>query len=194
MAKGGRKAGKAVKKGKSVSAGGRAQRSLEEAIRENTKLAIFVASLVLTDGNITEASKSAGIGKSTGYTYCRRYPEIQEKLREARATVVSEALQDWKDMANEARGRIRELMRSVDERVATANAQYVVDRVEGRPKQGIDVDMPDAREETASALVAFAMAYALEQGATLEAALTYARENEEEVQTWLEEYGPATEA
>lgn len=162
------------------------RQGLAEAIENNPKLGLFVHQLTMNDGDYRAAAEAVGWTRGYGTRLKKRYPEIQAivtRLFEATAVSIRE---QWARMHTVAMARAAELLGSDDERVVLETIKLVVERVEGRPRQGVDLSLVE-REEDKLESVRYRFALALSHhkaGMTLEAALQYADEHPDDVEAW----------
>jgi hypothetical protein len=154
----------------------------------NMTVAMFIFYLALGH-DAAAAAKKVGRSKSWGSLLLRENPEIAEGLERYRREAVDESLIDWKDMLPRAKRRMAQMIDSLDEKVAFWACKYVVERMEGRVPQTINVETTDTGLSLASIAVRFAMSLHILRGVPLSAALEYAAKNADEVTQWGRERG-----
>ncbi|HPF44458.1 MAG TPA: hypothetical protein PKV15_07140 [Syntrophomonadaceae bacterium] len=76
--------------------------------KQSRKQEIFIAFL-LTEPNIREAAKKAGIGETTGFRWLQE-PAFQDQYREARRMAVSQAISQIQQASTEAVQTLRTVM------------------------------------------------------------------------------------
>lgn len=175
------------------------QQSLQQAIEKNPKLGLFVAGLTLHDGNVEAAADEVGWTKGYGRRLMKRYPEIRAAVVRAQEKTQQSVRERWARMHDRALQRISEHVENEDPRISLEACKVVVERVEGRPRQGIDLNLIEREEDAMESVrYRFALSLATEYSWELEYALQYADEHPDEMQEWWElvqeDFGPAAQA
>ena len=177
----------------------RSTQSLKEAILKRPMLALFVAELVTNGGDASAAAVAVGWKEATGRSQLLRYPEIRQKLKAATEAVATSVVADWGRMHRSALNVFETALTQDDWRIRLDAAKEIVQRVEGRPRQGVDLTLLNREDEQLDSVrYRFAHAVALAYGWGLERALQYADEHPESVQEYWEgvsdQYGNPAEA
>lgn len=175
------------------------QQQLDEAIEKNPKIGLFVAQLTLKDGDVGGAAEACGWTPGYGRLLIKRYPEIRAAVNRLFEQTQQSVRSRWAKLHDRALTRISEHIESEDPRVSLEACKVAVERVEGRPRQGIDLNLIEREEDALESVrYRFALGIAKEYGMELEAALQYADEHPDEMQTWWESiqeaYGTPGEA
>lgn len=158
------------------------------------KHAAFIAALALNGGKIKEAAEQTG----TDYDYARqlvsRHPEIGEAIHQATETV-QHTLRSWGDYMAEAQERLAKHMRSFDEDVSLKATIEMLNRVEGKPRQSVELKVEE--KETGLTTVGMrAIAALLIHGrvSTYAEAAEWVERNPEAVEQWAaQNTGPTPE-
>jgi hypothetical protein len=163
---------------------------LPDALPADPKLLMFVVQLALNAGNASEAARSIGWSASQGRMLTHRYPGLRDLARSAVDAAAHTTVRRWVDMHAKALRTIDDLMTNAeDERTRLHAALAVVERVEGRVPQKVELDEPDPRDVFASTTVRFATAYHLLRGVELADAMLYAEKHPEVVEAWAKRHG-----
>jgi hypothetical protein len=161
-----------------------------DVLPADPKLLMFVVQLALNAGNASEAARSIGWSASQGRMLIQRYPGLRGLANNAFDVTAATTVRRWVDMHAKALHTINDIMTNAqDERTRLQAALAVVQRVEGRVPQKVELDEPDPRDIFASMTVRFATAYHLLRGVELSDAMLYAEKHPEVVEAWAKRHG-----
>lgn len=169
-------------------------REMEAILRDlSPRHAEFVREYMTNGQKVREAAEATGYKPQTGSILVTQHKKVKKAIAEIEALKkhevakgILEDLDDWTDMAKEAKRRLRDLLGSSDERVALNAAQTVLDRALGKAIQKVEGEHTHKHEgpEMDSLTLRAAMALVLARGWTLGQAVTYVRQHPDEVKNW----------
>jgi molybdopterin-binding protein len=157
------------------------------------QLLMFVVQLVLHGGNASEAARSLGWSAQTGRKYVAKYPGLRDLAMDATTLQSKAVVRRWADSHATAIQKIHDLMNDAeDERVQLQAALAVVERVEGKVPQKVEVETDDPADIFASVVTRFVTALHLQKGMGVAAAMMYAEQHPDAVEEWGRRHGLLT--
>lgn len=150
----------------------------------------FAVQLALTNRNIAAASRAIGWTPEKGRRIVRDNPQILEVAAQATELAARHTLKKWTDLHAAAIEKIESLMSSADdEKVQLKAAEMVIERVEGRVPQKVEVEDDDIRDLLAQVTMRFIAALQYAKGLSYAEAALYADKNPEQVEKWGRDKG-----
>lgn len=162
-----------------------AETGTSSTTRQDSAALQFAIQLAMTNGNVAESARAVGWSPDRGRRYVRDNPDVYDVARQAVGITTKQTLKRWADLHADAMDKIENLMKfAEDERVQLKAAEDVIERVEGKVPQKVDIDETDIRDILAHVTMRFITAVHLTQGMTYAEAKLYADKNPEQVQAW----------
>jgi hypothetical protein len=123
------------------------RQSLEEAILKNPKIGLFVAELALRDGDIGGAAEAVDWTANYGRKLMQRYPQIRAVVTRMFEQSQQTVRERWTKMHDRALAKVAEHLENPDPRISLEACKVTIERVEGRPRQGIDLSLIEREED-----------------------------------------------
>jgi hypothetical protein len=150
----------------------------------------FFCEWLLSGRNVSEASRKVGISNQTGAKILRT------TLKAAKWYVdnnIPEERREWVELVPEAKGTLRELLKSKDHKVRFLAAQDIVNRAEGKPvgRTELKVEMPSVSLSDEEVQLVVSLMAARQIGYA--EAVDLIRKHPEDAQRWIERNALKTE-
>jgi hypothetical protein len=156
------------------------------------ELLMFVVQLTLHSGNASEAARALGWSPSNGRRIIQQYPGLRAIAQDAAALQSKAVVRRWADSHAVAIQKIHDLMDSEDPNVQLKAALAIVDRIEGKVPQKIEVEQTDPADIFASIVTRFVTALHVQRGMEVASAMLYAEQHPEIVEQWAAQHGLLT--